>query len=123
MIRTTEAPVYAAELVASVAYATFLQACDRKYEPDWTWLTVVGGVLISSAPAILLARYDPPTWRDYERRVIAGFLTSGVIIVGWQLWDQAKRRGRTEGYVLARRTHAPQEREDAHPTPPMDRPH
>lgn len=119
MIRPPETPVYALELLASAAYAAFLQGLKRKYEPDWTWLTVAGGVVLSMLPVMHLARTQPGSWRDYERRAVAGFCTSGVIIIGWQLWQAAVRQGRSQGYALAHRT-TPQEPTDAHPAPPLD---
>ena len=104
MIRRDEAAAYAAELAATALYAAVLQRLNRRYEPDWTWLTVVLGTIISVIPAIALARRDPATsWPDYERRVAAGFCASGLIIIGWQLWQQACRQGRAEGFDLARR--------------------
>lgn len=119
MIRRDELPVYGAELAATAAYAAILQRLNRRYEPDWTWLTVMIGVVISAAPAMALAREDNPAWRDYERRTIAGFLTSGTIIIGWQLWQFAERRGRQRGYTLARRI-TPEHTTHADPASPLE---
>jgi hypothetical protein len=120
MIRRDEAATFAAELVTTAAYAAILQKLNREYEPDWTWLTVVIGVVISTAPTITLARTDPATsWPDYERRTIAGFLTSGLIIIGWQLWQHAERKGHRRGYDMARRI-LPESYDDADPTSPLE---
>lgn len=118
MIRRDEIPIYSAELAITAAYAALLQRLGRRYEPDWTWLTVLIGVVISAAPAMALARRDHPSWRDYERRTIAGFVTSGLIIIGWQLWQFAERRGRQRGYALARRI--PEHSDHADPAPPLE---
>jgi hypothetical protein len=59
---------------------------------------VLAGVVISSAPAIALARTDPASWQRYEARVLAGFLISGAIIIPWQVWLAAYRWGQERGY-------------------------
>ena len=119
MIRRDEAATYAAELVTTAAYAAILEHLGRRYEPDWTWLTVVIGTIISTAPAITLARIDQRTsWPDYERRIVAGFLTSGSIIIGWQLWQYAERRGHRRGYAMACRITEAQGYAD--PTAPLE---
>jgi magnesium-transporting ATPase (P-type) len=89
-----EIAAYAAELAATVAYATILHHKGPREHPDHTWKLVMIGVIISSAPAIALARHEPPpTWQRYERRVAAGFLLSAAVIVPWQLWLTAERQG------------------------------
>lgn len=89
-----EIAAYAAELAAFVAYVTALHAAGPREHPDHTWKLVMAGVALSSAPAIALARLDPaPDWRRYERRVAAGFLLSAAVVVPWQLWLTAERRG------------------------------
>jgi len=119
MIRRDEAATYAVEVITTAAYAAILQRLNRRYEPDWTWVTVVIGTIISAAPAIVLARTDPATsWPDYERRTLAGFLASGAIIIGWQLWQHAERRGRASGYAIASRITP--EAYDADPTTPLE---
>lgn len=119
MIRRDELPIFGAELAATAVYAAILQRLNRRYEPDWTWLTVMIGVIISASPAMLLAREDNPSWQDYERRTITGFVTSGIIIIGWQLWQFAERLGRQRGYVLARRI-TPEAPTHADPAPPLE---
>ena len=73
MIRRDETGTYLAELAVTAAYAAILERLQRRYEPDYTWVTVMIGVIISAAPAMHLARVDKQTtWPDYERRAIAG---------------------------------------------------
>jgi hypothetical protein len=118
MIRRDEAVTYTAELAVTTAFAIILNKLDRKYEPDWTWLVVMIGVIISAAPSMTLARCDPATtWEDYERRALAGFCTSGLIIIVWQLLQYAERRGVWNGYVIASRI---TEERYADPTPPLE---
>jgi hypothetical protein len=120
MIYPDEAPVFAAELAATAAYATFLQHLkdtDRDYDPDYTWVSVAGGVLISTLPAMVLARVAGCDWRAYERRVIVGFFVSALVIVPWQLWQHAMRKGRNEGLQIRRIIGAPHH---ADRTPPLD---
>jgi drug/metabolite transporter (DMT)-like permease len=118
MIRRDEAVIYTVELAATTAFAIILNKLDRKYEPDWTWLVVMIGVIISAAPSMILARRDPTTtWEDYERRALAGFCTSGLIIIAWQLFQYAERRGSWNGYELARLI---LENRYADPTPPLE---
>lgn len=92
-VQLVERGVFVAEFAASVGYACWLQSMRRRYEPDWTWLTVMGGVVLSAAPAQILARVLPGTWRDYERRIVVGFCVSAGAIIPWQLWQMAKRIG------------------------------
>jgi hypothetical protein len=96
MIYPDEAPVFAAELAASIAYAAGLQHLkdtNRDYDPDFTWVAVAGGVIISCLPAFVLARIAGGDGGAYERRIVLGFCTSALAIVPWQLWQQAKRKG------------------------------
>jgi hypothetical protein len=96
-----EIAAYITEIAVTTAFARYLHLQDRRYEPDWTWATVMAGVIISSAPAIALARLDPACWRRYEGRVLAGFLLSAAIIVPWQVWLAAYRWGTERGYRWA----------------------
>lgn len=119
MIYPDEAPAFAAELAASAVYAAALQRLKdtgHDYDPNYTWVAVLGGVILSTLPAIALARVAGCDWRAYERRVIVGFCTSALVIIPWQLWQHAKRKGRSEGLQIRRRTGAPH----AHRTPPLD---
>jgi hypothetical protein len=93
-----EVATYIAEAATTVAFARHLHLQERRYEPDWTWLTVAVGVVLSSVPAIVLARIDPSCWRRYEGRVLAGFLISGAVIIPWQVWLAAYRWGQEQGY-------------------------
>lgn len=120
MIYEEEAPVFAVELAASTAYAVLLQHLkdtERDYDPNYTWVAVAGGVVISTLPAFVLARTAGCDWKAYERRIVVGFLTSALIIVPWQLWQHAKRKGRSEGLAIRQRTGAPHH---ANGTAPLD---
>lgn len=79
------------------AYAVILALLDRKYEPDWTILTVVCGVsLVGLGVAYRLtlgAPHGPPdavAWWTYLQ-VGWHFGTAFVPIAIWQTW-QARRR-------------------------------
>lgn len=105
--------IFAMEFVTSAAYAALLHRIRDVYEPNGTWMTVVAGTILSCAPAQLLARLVPdPTWKEYERWIIRGFVTSGIPIITWQLWLVAWRIGQAHGYE--RRPSY------AHPTPPVE---
>lgn len=99
--RAAELTAYSIEIAAVVAFARYLHLQNRRYEPDWTWATVMAGVILSSAPAIALARLDPTDWRRYEGRVAVGFLVSAAVIIPWQLWLMAYRWGQDRGYRWA----------------------
>lgn len=99
--RAAELAAYIAEAGITAAFARYLHLQDRQYEPDWTWAAVMAGVIISSAPAIVLARLAPADWRRYEGRVAAGFLVSGGIIIPWQVWLAAYSWGQQQGYRWA----------------------
>jgi hypothetical protein len=93
-ISAAEVAAFAAEIATTIAYTTILHIRGPREHPDTTWKLVMLGVIISSAPAIALARTEPePTWRRYECRVALGFLLSAAVVVPWQLLLSAERRG------------------------------
>lgn len=76
-------------------YALVLSQVERQLpiNPDFTAVSVVGGVLISLAPVMWLARRQRPrNWRVYERMVAAGFVGTGLPIILWQLIELILRR-------------------------------
>jgi hypothetical protein len=116
MIRRNEAVAFAVEGLAASLYVTWLDL--RRHQPDYLWLVVLIGIIISAGPAIILARRSPPpSWPDYERRLAAGVSVSGIIIAGWQIRQCAHRQGRRDGYALARRL---ERGSDANHAPPME---
>lgn len=107
-LSSTEIAAYAAELATTATFATILHITGPKEAPEHTWKLVMLGVIISSAPAIALARLEPaPTWQRYERRVLAGFLLSAAVIVPWQLWLAAVRKGELREHRRSGRHDAP----------------
>jgi len=106
--------VFGAEALVSIGYTALLHRTRDRYEPNWTWLTVVGGTILSTTPAITLARQRHTRhWRDYERDMIAGFCVSGAVIIAWQLWLVAQRLGQHDGYTRRGIHHA-------NPTTPLE---
>ncbi len=97
--RLAEVATYIAEAATTVIFARYLHRLNRTHEPDWTWLSVLAGVIISSAPAITLARVAPACWRRYEGRVVVGFLVSGAVIIPWQVFLAALAWGQRQGYT------------------------
>ena len=59
----------------------------RRFYERWHLieLTVIGGVLLSLAPARWLAWQAPTTWSQYERRITRGFVTAAVPITIWHV--------------------------------------
>lgn len=78
-------------------YAIVLALLDRAYEPDWTILTVVGGVaLVGVGVAYRLTLGAPAGTPDAVAwwawlQVAWHFVVSAVPIALWQIW-QARRR-------------------------------
>ena len=74
-------------LVATV-YALLLEAMNAKYNPWWTWLTVViGDGFILLALWLFEQRGTPLIfWRCFWT-----FFAAGLPIVIWQLWQNGKR--------------------------------
>ena len=95
-VRALERRAYLVQFAAACLYAALLAPLRRCYE-RWhlTELTVIGGVLLSVAPARWLARQAPTGWRAYERRVTRGFVVAAVPITAWQavLFVRRLRRG------------------------------
>lgn len=83
--------------VLTIGYAAFLHVLDRAYEPDWTIVTVIGGVaLTGGAVAYRLLLGVPPlppeavAWWVWWS-VLWHFCVSGFWIGCWQAL-QARRR-------------------------------
>lgn len=86
-VRALERRAFAVQFLAACLYALGLAPLRRWYERHHlTELTVIGGVLLSVAPARWLARQAPATWSQYERRITAGFVTVAIPITIWQGW-------------------------------------
>lgn len=94
--------LYQIEFAVSCLFVAILHRIRSRYEPDWTWLTVVAGTIISTAPAMLAARRHPADWRSYERRMITGFVISGSVVIPWQILLVVRRWRQQRGYVLAK---------------------
>jgi hypothetical protein len=85
--RAPERRVLATQFAAACSYTALLALLRERYErAHLTELTVIGGVLLSLAPASWLARRSPTTWSQYERRAARGFATVAAPITLWQAW-------------------------------------
>jgi hypothetical protein len=95
-VRALARRAFTVQFVTACCYALALAPLRRWYERHHlTELTVIGGVLLSLAPANWLARHTPTSWEQYERRVMRGFVTVAVPITAWQAWLFVRRlRGR-----------------------------
>jgi asparagine N-glycosylation enzyme membrane subunit Stt3 len=104
---------YLVLFVATACYAAFLNWLDRAYEPDWTILTVVGGVGLTwcgvAYRLMLGVPQLPPEPVAWWALWSVGwhFCVSGFVIALWQIWQVRKRllnmvaylRGRTRGHT------------------------
>jgi hypothetical protein len=86
-------PVQVARATASLAtlYSMALAGLERSLpiKPSWVAAEVIGGVLLVGLPVMHIARKaseygQPVSWRDYERMVMAGFISAGIPILIWQ---------------------------------------
>jgi hypothetical protein len=95
-LRALARRAFAIQFVVACCYALALAPLRRWYERHHlTELTVIGGVLLSMAPANWLARRTPTNWQQYEQHVMRGFATAAVPITLWQAWLFVQRlRGR-----------------------------
>ncbi len=92
--------VYVTQFFAAIAYSLFLQKIYRWYNPDYTIVTVVGGVLLSAQPPIWLARMAPHiTWHQYEMYTVWGFIVASIPIAAWQGWQVFWRHRNQEEYT------------------------
>jgi hypothetical protein len=79
-------------LVGSGLYAWFLERYKDRFEPNWTWVWVVLGVVgCVSAARAETAQQPGATWEDYERNLVRSFSVSGAVIIAWQLWRSWRR--------------------------------
>jgi hypothetical protein len=94
-----ERRVFATQFAAACSYTALLALLRGRYEhAHLTELTVIGGVLLSLAPAAWLARSSPTTWSQYERRTIRGFVLAAIPITIWQAWLFVRRLRGGEGH-------------------------
>lgn len=97
-------------LALSLFYAAVLAWLERRFQairPDYIWMEVVGGVLISLVPAAIQARQNEQfaglSWKTYESTVWMSFFASGAPIILWQLGETFIRRVQLMNYVLRSR--------------------
>lgn len=96
---TPDAICYLAQFLAGAVYAAVLEiGLKRRYEPDYTWATVVGGTaLVGLIVAARLAWARPPVliqadlvWWSWWLWTYS-FAAAGAPIVFWQLVLQGRR--------------------------------
>jgi hypothetical protein len=84
--------VYGATAGASALYAWYLQTLDKAYEPNWTWVTVVGGNAIIGMAFLAICLLAPPLARvSYFYHLLALNCTAGVPVIIWQEGQRRKR--------------------------------
>lgn len=76
--------ILAGGILAGELYAAYLKPRQHLYNPHWTWLTVIGGVVLSWLVFAALA------WRGYVSWPAAGwfvvvFCATAIGILRWQL--------------------------------------
>jgi small neutral amino acid transporter SnatA (MarC family) len=80
-------------LIATALYAVFLQRIYTLYNPDYVIFTVAGGIILTWLGVRYLAVNLPFTsWQEYERWMIYGFSTTGIVMAIWQGWQVVWRR-------------------------------
>lgn len=94
---TPDHQAYLVTFTLAGIYAVALALMDRRYEPDWTILTVVGGVaLVGCGVAYRLTLGVPngiPSAVAWWVFLQVGwhFLVSAVPIALWQIWQERRR--------------------------------
>lgn len=99
IVTTADALCYLAQFVASGIYAVVLEfGFRRKYEPNWTWATVVWGV--AQVGLIIAARlawgplpilfYETMAWWVWWL-MFWSFCASGAPIIIWQFIKMSSR--------------------------------
>jgi hypothetical protein len=90
---------YVGAALSSGVYALYLESLDKRFEPDWTWVMVMGGVILTGCWVGLMMRWGdvpvdlPPmslVWWVCWRWVFM-FLATGAVIVAWQIWQMRAR--------------------------------
>lgn len=97
---------YGGAIVASALYSLFLERLERRYEPRWTWLTVMGGIALTGACVALRFWLGHPAlppsqliWWAWW--VMTGmFVATGIPVIAWQFWQESRRADETRNYVL-----------------------
>jgi hypothetical protein len=84
--------IYVATTVATSAYAAYLETLHKSYDPDWTWLTVVGGnAILGIAFLGVCHAAPPPTSTGYFWHLVGLNCAGGAPIIVWQLWQREQR--------------------------------
>ena len=97
-------------------YAMFLHKLDRRYEPDWTIATVVGGVALTGCgvairlyagalPALHSAALVWWVWWLF----VTHFAASGLAIAIWQIYQAKRRLDVYIAYLRGKHGNAPDE--------------
>jgi Na+-transporting NADH:ubiquinone oxidoreductase subunit NqrB len=85
------AAIYAGTTVATAAYATWLETYKRSYEPNWTWVTVVGGNAILGMSFLAICIAAPPTKpSSFFWHLVGVNIAGGMPIILWQLWKRGE---------------------------------
>lgn len=75
--------------VSSSCYAYVLDRFQRRYEPRWTWLTVVGGVALVGSWVAMRIALGIPGATPWEVWLLGlwHFVAAGLPIIFWQSWQ------------------------------------
>lgn len=101
--RTADAVVYVPLLFVMALYALLLDRNKQRtkpgafrLEPDWTWVEIIGGVLLCLGAAYARSRLGPDTRADALRAVWGAVIVSLAPIISWQIWRASARRRQRE---------------------------
>lgn len=99
---------YGGLILTASLYSIFLESLKKAYEPNWTWLTVLGGIALTGGFVALRLTLQLPAlsgaamaWWVWGVWFWA-FVWSGIPIITWQLWQARKRLWKRIQYMVDR---------------------
>lgn len=93
LIRLDVIAILLGAVVTSTIYAAFLNRIQERYTPNWTWLTVVGGTVLTWGWYAALCWRGVLPWSAAQWFVYL-YLATGAPIIAWQLgqWEDRRRK-------------------------------
>jgi len=89
--------IYFGIFIATALYALLLQSLKRRYEPRWTWATVVGGNFVLGMGMLALSLTGILPMAAFWH-LLGINITGGLPIIAWQLWQEHERQRELLGY-------------------------